>query len=156
MENNVISTAPGAAGIEAEGRDTAAELSRPPLMLEGFALPHLQRVQDKHEILALQEVADVDGHGVIAPSHLVMKGKDIVGYASIAQVPMVFCWVDSKRVRARESFHLLNTVEQVAGAIGNAAICLPCTEASPFRPYMAGLGYDQFGEAGFFLKRLRP
>lgn len=98
--------------------------------------------------------ADADQHMAIFPTHVAEKAGEIVGYASIGFVSLVNVWAHSQRLHARESLALLNLVENVARAGGHRQLCVPCAENSPFRPYMAGLGYQVLGNASFNLKGL--
>lgn len=103
--------------------------------------------------------AQSDEHNPICPTHLaqvLVEGRpQVVGYASIGIVPMVFCWVHSKRVRARDSFTLLRQVEEAARVRAPAGIiCTPCGFGSPFYKYMPKLGYNHCGDGGIFLKIL--
>lgn len=108
------------------------------------------------DLRRLIESARSDNHLPIVPSHLAEKDGEVIGYASIGLVPMIFTWVHSSKVRARESFALLARVEQEAAARAPCGvICTPCGFASPFHKFMPKLGYTPCGEGSFFLKNLR-
>lgn len=118
-------------------------------------LPWLMPIQHQDQIDELKEAAAQDHHNIIAPSHVAVRGGEIVGYVSLAVVPLVVAWMDSRKVRARESLGILNTVENILAQQNRNVICMPCAEKSPFRPYMRGLGYIHGGESGYFFKTLR-
>ena len=108
------------------------------------------------DLAALKAAAAADQHQVILPTHVIVtnsEGKEeIVGYLSFQSVCLINTWVDSRRLRARESVHLLNTAENLAALNGAKLLLTPCAGQSPFRPYMAGLGYQFAGDTGMFLK----
>ena len=101
----------------------------------------------------LQAAAASDNHLVIFPSHVAEQGGEIVGYASVAMVPLMFCWVHSQKVRARDSFRLLHEVEAEAARICPTVV-LPCAQTSPFYPLMGRLGYQRLGPADWHFKQL--
>jgi hypothetical protein len=104
----------------------------------------------------LKDACAADDHVLFQPTHIMETGSDIIGSASIGAIPMVNLWLDSKKVKPRESAMLVNMVENTAAGMGFATICLPCWKSSPLRPFMErGGGYNYFGETGLFLKDLR-
>lgn len=110
------------------------------------------RTAEQHQ--QLLRVAAEDNHLVIGPTHLVTRGEEIVGYGSIGGVMLVTAWVHTGKVRARDSWGLLNTAENLAAGLGAAQIALPCAESSPFHPFLDGLGYARLGATTFNLKKL--
>jgi hypothetical protein len=117
-------------------------------------LPRVVPISNPEELQILERVAASDNHRVIAPSHIVVKGGEIVGYGSIGQIPMVNVWLHSQRVKARESLALLNLAENIAALAGFKVICMPCAEDSPFLPFMERFGYESLGKSTFNLKKL--
>lgn len=108
------------------------------------------------DLRRIVSAAQADDHRPICPTHFAenLDGQ-VIGYASIGIVPMIFCWTHTNQVRARESFALLARVEREARRVAPAGvICTPCTFASPFFKYMTRLGYCEAGQGGFFLKQL--
>ena len=119
-----------------------------------LALPYLRVIRDEAELRRLEAVARGDGHMPMFPTHVAERDGEIIGYASIG--PMMFAWLHTRAVRARESVALLNLAENAAAMTGSLAICVPCTRESPFSPYMTHLGYREGGTVGqLFFKRLR-
>jgi len=118
-------------------------------------MPWLRQIQSEHEMALLMEAARADGHGVISATHLVQKDGELVGYASIGAVPLLFTWLHTKKVRARETLGLLNTVEAVAAGKGARLVCMPCEESSPLFKYMESFGCTPAGGPyRLFYKRL--
>jgi hypothetical protein len=116
---------------------------------------HLTLSNVTPEILpALEVAARADDHGLVLPTHLVKRGEEIRGYFSMNAAPLLCTWLDSKRVVARESILLLNSVENYLRLAGHKNLITTCTDNSPFRPFMADLGFRRLGTADFFLKNL--
>lgn len=116
----------------------------------------LSTIQSADEIQRLVTAAAEDDHIVVAPTHIVIKNDEIVGYASLGAIRMVNVWVHSKKVNKFESVRLLNEAENILRAGGAGVVCMPCAEHSPFRPYMQRLGYTPLGQAAYCLKNLNP
>lgn len=107
------------------------------------------------EITDLKAACDADNHYLFNPTHIMERGEEIVGCASIGAMPMVNVWMDSKKIRNRESATLMNMVENAAWQSGFKTIALPCWKHSPLRPFMESAGgYSYFGETGLFIKDL--
>jgi|SRR6516164_6845532 hypothetical protein len=123
-------------------------------MINGF--PIIDRFRGEDEYKQLCELAKTDNHGVFAPTHPVRKNGELVGYFSIAPqgVPIVFAWLSTEHILPRESFALINTVENHVALAGNVAMCLPVPKTSPFYGVMESMGYVPAGEYTFFVKKL--
>jgi hypothetical protein len=111
------------------------------------------------EFAALRAAAAADNHVVVDPTHVLKRGRgasaEMVGYAGIQHLACLHVWVDSRRVRARESLELLNLGENLAaGLTGQRKLLVPCSAESPFRPLLPRLGYQFLGESGFFVKEV--
>jgi hypothetical protein len=110
------------------------------------------------ELPALKAAAAADLHEIIAPTHVVVKrlagDEEIVGYASIGVIHVLNTWVCRGKVTARESVTLLRECETILKAKGAPVACLPVEPNSPFKPFVAKLGYTHFGWSGYNLKKL--
>lgn len=109
-------------------------------------------VRNADDLKAVAQAAAADNHKVIAPTQMVMRGDAVVGYASIGAIPLVHTWVDSRRVRARESFGLLNFAENLVANSGVGSLIVPCWEGSPFSPLMERMGYRKLGTTTLWVK----
>lgn len=101
----------------------------------------------------LESLAKADQHSVVFPTHVVEKGQQMIGYLSIANVPTVLLWLDTTRAVVRDSFAVMNFVENTISDRGGHSILLPCNEKSPFRPFIEQIGYVDL-KSGSFLKLL--
>lgn len=113
---------------------------------------HLKLMAPADE-LALRAAAGADGHVVVAPTHVVDRRGEIVGYASIGSARMFFAWLDSQKLGAIESFAAWREAEQLLAKGGGGPVILPCTETSPLRPFVEKMGYQRLGEATLFVKQ---
>jgi len=114
------------------------------------------RLAKQDDLRVLEAAAKVDGHGVIAPTHIVEKDQTIVGYYSLGCVPTIFSWMDKDRVTQRDSLTTLSLAEnELALRVGQGSlICIQCQKDSPFHDVLTGLGYESVGEATIFIKKL--
>lgn len=90
------------------------------------------------------------GHAVMKPTHVAVRGKQVVGYGSLGALPMMFAWLDTKQLSARESFALWRAAEEQLK--GRGQVVVPCGTDSPLLPFMEKLGYKKLGTAHIFVK----
>lgn len=112
-------------------------------MIPGFAFIRPPRPED---LPVLAERAREDHHGVAPVSWVVEKNGEQVGYFSVS--PSVLAWLSTKRLVARDTFHLINTVENLHGPV----IVFPVPKASPMHGQMESLGFRNAGEFTLFVK----
>lgn len=103
---------------------------------------------------ALVELAKADNHAVIAPTWVVEKGPQIVGY--VGTVPSVLVWLDTQRTKVRDSLVVMNTYENIMRAQGAGIVAVPCMQSSPLHPLMPKAGYVASCDMTLFLKNLNP
>ena len=101
---------------------------------------------------AVQAVAQADGHVLVAPTHAVMKDDKVIG--SLSMIPTVLLWTDSKETKVRDSLELNSFLQNHVAANGGTALCLPCTEQSPYFEVAKKLGYVDIGSFKLLIKGL--
>src|SRR5437899_3538324 len=122
-------------------------------MINGFV--YLDRIKTKEEFDELIELAKVDSHGVYHPTHIVKRDEEKIGWFSIgANTPIVFAWLSTKKVTPRESFLLVNGVENHLALAGAVNVAFPVPKDSPFYALMKSMGYQNAGSYDFFVKKL--
>lgn len=109
-------------------------------------------LSSQEDVKKLLDLAREDEHTVLFPTHLVTKHGEIVGYGSINAMPMVNVWLHSRKVKARDSLHLLNIAENIAANTGLKSFVMPCSQHSPFHPHMEKLGFNRLGYAELCIK----
>jgi len=103
----------------------------------------------------LAYAAMTDHHQIIAPTHVVLKGEEVIGYGSLGAVPMMFAWMHSRRATPRDSFTAWRLAEAAMRQRGIPAVCMPCEASSPFAPHLARQGYEILGTAQITMKLLK-
>jgi len=119
-----------------------------------YLWPEVRPLATAAELAELQAAAEKDKHVVLFPTHVVRKAGEIVGYGSICAAPVMFVWLDTQRVKSRESMMLLAVAENLARAKGVATLLMPCAESSPFSPLMTSMGYNEIGKTVMYAKKL--
>jgi hypothetical protein len=117
----------------------------------------LRKIQPE-EVHAVAAMARADQHELIAPSHVFTKDGQIVGYASIAQVPLVLPWFDTRKCKARDSLYFINACENLVAecmAPNQELICVPFAAGSPFEPHIEHLGFVNMGKVNLTLKKVK-
>jgi len=122
--------------------------------MQGFIW--LDRVKDNSEIAELIVKAKAENHGVFLPTHTIKKDGELVGYFSIGSpgYPVVFAWLGDV-LTARDSFSLINNVENHLALAGSSGCCFPVPRSSPFHALMENMGFKQAGEYTFYVKKLQ-
>lgn len=90
---------------------------------------------------ALVSAAAADDHIVIAPTHVMARGPQIIGYLSLAGMPVVQAWFDSKQCSALNSVRLIQAGETIFARHGVKEYCVGVAAHSPFAPNMERLGF---------------
>lgn len=104
------------------------------------------------QLPALTEAARADGnHAIIDPTHVIMRGGEIVGYGSLGRVRMMYGWLDTNKLKGPESFNAWRQAEAEMRKLGGP-VCLPCTLTSPLLPFMERKGYRPLGDVRLFRK----
>lgn len=105
-------------------------------------------------LTTLQESARQDGHNVIAPTHVMVKGAEVIGYLSLAGMPTVYCWFDSKATKASDSIKMIEHGETVLREKNARHYAVAVGEDSPFAPHMERLGFSRVDKATIWIKQL--
>jgi len=120
-------------------------------MIDGFI--YLDRkIRSQEEWDSLCELAKKDSHGVFEPTFPIKRGHELCGYFSVGAVPMVLGHISIGDVLPRESFTLINAVENHVYLNGAKGVCFPMPKNSPFHPIMPSMGYSNVGEYDLFMK----
>jgi hypothetical protein len=121
-------------------------------MIKGFI--GFDRFRSEDELKDMTAKAAVDQHGVFIPTHPLRKDGEVVGYFSIGHpgAIIVFAWLSTKDIGARDSFALINSVEDMVARSGQDKVCFPVPKTSPFHPLMEHMGYLNAGNYDFFIK----
>lgn len=112
----------------------------------------MRPVRSQADLELLQRLAEADGHGLVAPTWMVDKGPQTIGY--IGSTPSVLLWLDSQRAKMRDSLEVMNFYENQLAANGAQIISVPCMKESPLYPFMEKVGYRKVMDCGLFMKNL--
>lgn len=103
---------------------------------------------------ALHVAAKADNHVVVSPTHVMVRGGQVVGYLSIGALPTVHCWFDSKHKHVLDSIKMIEHGETVGRERGLTSYAVACCEQSPFYAHMERLGYRKLGVTTLWVKDL--
>lgn len=120
--------------------------------------PWLRPLRDANERAELERLAHEDNHATIEPTHVFVKGSELVGYASIGAIPLVLPWFSTRKCKTRDSLYFINQMENfLANAMGpgGGLICVPFVQGSPFAPHIEDLGYVNCGPANITFKKVK-
>lgn len=114
-----------------------------------------RKFRDEKEFTEMVEAAKAEEHGIFCPTHPLRKDDQVIGYVSVGSpgYPLTFAWL-GECLQPRESFTIVNSIENLVALNGAKGICWPIPKTSPFHPLMKHLGYKNGGEYDFFYKML--
>lgn len=126
---------------------SAAPAENPP-MGESILIP--LRATNETEAVRMRELANElirlagrDDHSVVAPTHLVMRDGQIVGYLSLGGMTHAHCWFDTKVQSPRHTIDMMRHGETILREKGILGYVVSCPEHSPFTPHMERLGFKK-------------
>lgn len=91
----------------------------------------------------LKRNAEADNHaGVYCPTHVSIKGNEIVGYMSIGVIPIVLTWQHTEKVGPLDSLRLLGHVEGTLQQY--KTFIFPCDPKSPYNRLLPKAGYLEY------------
>jgi hypothetical protein len=142
------------AGDTVRLEDAAVVLAQRKGELLATSFPEIRLIQSEVEMEAVTVAAEADGTVCLAPSHLIERDGRIIGYVGMDSIPLFRVWLHSEALRPRESFTILNVVENLYRARGVRAVSMLLMPGSPFGELMPRLGYERVGETVLHSKRL--
>ncbi len=119
-----------------------------------MSLPTIRPLRTNDELNELIKLANADEHLVVDASHLVQKDGQTIGYLSLGKSVMVNVWMDTKKVTASDSLHILNSMEAMLADKGASHYLMPCTPTSPYAKVMDKLGFKSLGDCIMHVKAL--
>lgn len=105
-------------------------------------------------VQAIVTAARADQHQCIAPTHAMVRGDKIIGYLSLAGMPVVQAWFDSKSGHVLDSLKMIEHGETAIAEMGARAFMVAVSEDSPFKPHMERLGFQPVMQTTLYLKRI--
>jgi len=106
------------------------------------------------EIPELQTASELDNHGLVYPTHIIRKNKEVVGSVSIGSGPLVFWWMDSKKTKALDSIRAIKQVEEEYRSYGFKRAFVLCDEESNYFPHMEKLGNHFLLKSNVYVREL--
>ena len=98
------------------------------------------------------EAGKEDNHDVSVSTHYLVKNGEIVGAWNLGAIPLVMNWQHSKKINARDSLYLQETLDALMRERGHKVYLSACAADSPYRPFMNKLGYELVMSSDIFAK----
>lgn len=96
------------------------------------------------QLAALIAAAKADDHheqDLYAPTHAFMRGDEIVGGVALGSVVTAIPWFHSRKMHRRDSFGVINAMENALRLQGVKHVMIPVGPQSPFNKVMGALGF---------------
>lgn len=93
--------------------------------------------------------AKADSHQLYAPTHTFKRGGEIVGAVSLASCVLAMPWFHTQRMGRRDSFGVINSLQNSLRMQKVSHVCIPVGPQSPFNKVMAPLGFTSLGYWNF-------
>lgn len=114
----------------------------------------LVALKDNDMVRRLGAAAQADNHLCIAPTHVMVRGEEIIGYLSIGGMPVVQAWFDSKSGHVLDSLKMIEMGEAIFDSQGGKQYMIAVSESSPFAPHMERLGFKPVMQTVLWHKQL--
>ena len=114
----------------------------------------ITRPISQQEIQYVMAEGAKDDHGIIAPTHVVVDGKELLGALSVGSIPLVLPWFNTKKCTARISGRVIRDIETSMRFAGWKFAALPLGKTSPFYPLMEQHNFVKIYENTLFMKVL--
>lgn len=114
----------------------------------------IRRFQPETDSLALALAAKSDAHAPLHPTHVILRGDDIIGYYGLNSLPLYRLWFHSEKMKATDSLRVLWHIEQGYREAGLGLIGTLININSPFYPCAVRGGYRECTGDRLFLKGL--
>lgn len=110
-------------------------------------------VATPEDFRAIQRAAAADQMPTLAPTHVLKRGDDVVGYGSAGQLQHVVGWADDS-VSDPHLLHAFRLVETAAVMHGAKYLVVVCTDDCRLKPFMAQEGYHKGKRGTVYLKKV--
>ena len=103
----------------------------------------------------IKQAAKEDGHGLLQPTHVILKDGEFVGAFSVS-LPALSWWMDT-RCGPRDSLAAFQGMDTILAERGIPMCLTPCERSSPYYEIMQRpeFGFDPCpGDWDLFIKRI--
>ena len=120
-----------------------------------MSLPTVRKITSKEERQAVINAAQADNDAMHFPTHVVMKGDEIVGGWCVAGIPLVLMWNKSTAISAKDSLILNNTAKAIMNDRDQAMYFMACNDNSPYIGHMKRFGFSPVWPTNIFYTRTK-
>ena len=113
--------------------------------------PICRRIENEADHKAAGAAMRADGHHLYFPSHLIERGGEVIGAASLGIAPVVMVWNHTQQVSVRDSLHLARVYDSLMDAKGMGTYLIACDKSSPYARYMERVGFKPCWETQIFV-----
>ena len=117
----------------------------------------VRKIKSKEEFDYASKVAKKDGHYIPYATHVLYnKEGEVVGLWSLASVPLVLVWSDTKKVNKEDSIYHNETIAALMDEKGYTDFFIACDKDSPYYKHMDKFGYESCNwNTSMFIKKLK-
>lgn len=119
-------------------------------MSERAPILHIATPED---FRAIQRAAITHKIHPIAPTHVLKRGEEVVGYGSAGQLALIAGWT-ADSVSDAHSLHAFRLVETAAVMHGAKFLMVVCTDDCRFKPFMQQEGYREGNRGTVYVKKV--
>lgn len=112
-------------------------------------------VEERDELV---KKANEDKHLVLNPSHVMLRGKEPVGYFAIGTTPLTYCWFSNMAnlTTAQVAEFLTRAEHTFQDRVGLGHTIIPCPKDSPFHGLLTPeRGFINVGTYDLFVKEIK-
>jgi len=117
--------------------------------------PRVKLIETDLQRKAVEAASAADMHGIYGATHMVLKGDEIVGWATLPLEPagrnslaLTLHWFSKSRLSERECFELINVYENYVRSLGYKYV-MPVVGPGPFIEAIPDMGFVKLDGATF-------
>jgi len=103
----------------------------------------LEPIATTEQLSRLLQAAAGDQHWPLYPTHTILRGGEVAGCFSICAMPMVTAWLDTRKMRARDTHQAVNLALHIGHSFARGfPLVTHCPTDSPMFPFMKKFGFQ--------------
>lgn len=115
-------------------------------------IPTVKKIVSKEQADALMQAVKQDSDNLDFPTHMVLRGDEIIGGISVGAIPFCTVWMDSEKCDAKDSFQMQSCIESVLNDRGISRYFVACDEKSNYMGHMERFGHKPYWRAVLYLR----
>jgi len=115
----------------------------------------IRKIKTEEEFNMAVEAAKADNDNMHFPTHILWRDDEIIGAWSLASIPLVLVWSDSKKLKKEDSIMYSEMIDSMMDDRGEKHHFVCCNSNSPYYEHMEKFGYKTVWNTNVFYKNYK-